>query len=35
MGAVTITISIEHHASAMLFLFSLLQLCLFIHEEAY
>lgn len=35
MGAVTIIISIEHHAPIMLFLFSLLQPCLFIHEEAH
>jgi len=35
MGAVTTTISIKHHAPTTLFLFSLLQPCLFIHEEAH
>jgi len=35
MGAVTITISITHHEPTMLFLFSLLQPCLFIHEETH
>ena len=35
MGTVTITVSIQHHAPTMLFLFSLLQPCLFIHEEAH